>query len=99
MATYQVVLWRDIPLQVRVRGHGKGRVSHSLSDRFQQAADAAAVRSGKTESDAYLMEMRSQDWVEREGEAQAVADAVAVELETEFTDERLATLVRNGGRI
>jgi len=99
MATYQVVLWRDIPLQVRVRGHGKGRLSRSLSDRFQQAADAAAMQAGKTDGDAYLTEMRSQDWVEREGEPQAVAEVVAAELEAEFTNDRLKTLVQSGGRI
>jgi hypothetical protein len=98
MATYQVVLWRDIPLQVRVRGHGKGRVSRSLSDRFQQAADAAAVLAGKTDSDAYLTEMRSQEWVEREGEPHAVAEVVAAELEAEFPDERLKLMVQNGGK-
>ena len=99
MASYQVVLWRDIPLQVRVRGHSKGRVSCSLSERFQQAADAAAIRAGKTDSDAYLTEMRNQEWAEREGEAQAVAEAVAAELEAEFTNDRLKTLVQNGGRV
>lgn len=98
MATYQVVLWRDIPLQVRVRGQRKGRVSRSLSDRFQQAADAAAVLAGKTDSDAYLTEMRSQDWVEREGEPNIVAEAVVAELEAEFPDERLRSMVQNGGR-
>jgi hypothetical protein len=99
MASYQVVLWRDIPLQVRVRGDGKGRVSRSLSERFQQAADAAAIRAGKTDGDAYLTEMRNQEWAEREGEAQAVAEAVAAELEADFTNDRLKTLVQNGGRV
>jgi hypothetical protein len=98
MATYQVVSWRDIPLQVRVRGHRKGRVSRSLSERFQQAADAAAMQAGKTESDAYLTEMRSQAWVEREGEPHVVAEAVVAELEAEFSSERLKALVQNGGR-
>ena len=98
MATYQVVSWRDIPLQVRVRGHRKGRVSRSLSERFQQAADAAAMQAGKTESDAYLTEMRSQAWVEREGEPHVVAEAVVAELEAEFSSERLKAMVQNGGR-
>lgn len=97
MATYQVVLWRDIPLQVRVGGHGKGRVSRSLSDRFQQAADAAAVQSGRTDSDAYLAELRTQEWAERDGAPQAVAEAVAAELEAAFTDDQLRQLARNGG--
>jgi uncharacterized protein (DUF2267 family) len=98
MATYQVVSWRDIPLQVRVRGHRKGRLSRSLSERFQQAADAAAMQAGKTESDAYLTEIRNQAWVEREGEPHVVAEAVAAELEAEFSSERLKAMVQNGGR-
>jgi hypothetical protein len=98
MATYQVVSWRDIPLQVRVRGQGKGRVSRSLSERFQQAADAAAMQAGRTGSDDYVAEMRSQEWIEREGEPNSVAEAVAAELEAEFTSDRLKAMVQNGGR-
>ncbi len=98
MATFQVVFWRDIPLQVRAREHGKGRESKGLSVRFQQAADAAAVEGGLTDSDSYLAEMKSGEWVEREGSAHGVVEAVAAELENEYPDDRLKQLVRAGGR-
>jgi hypothetical protein len=97
MTTYQLLYWRDIPAQVKVRA-GRERLSRMLSDRFQEAIDEAAMRAKTTSTDDYLDEWRSSEWQEREGEATAVADTIAAELEAAYTEERLTKLVRNKGR-
>ena len=95
-AKYQIVFWRDIPAQVKARA-GRQRLSKPLSKRFEVAIDEAAMRAGKTESDAYLAEWRNGEWQEREGEPEATLDTIANELENEYPPERLRTLVRQGG--
>jgi predicted ATPase with chaperone activity len=97
MTTYQILYWRDIPAQVKVRA-GRERLSRMLSDRFQEAIDEAAMRAKTTSTDDYLDEWHSSESQERVGEATAVADAVAAELEAAYTAERLEELVRNRGR-
>ncbi|MDX1612806.1 MAG: virulence factor [Candidatus Promineifilaceae bacterium] len=79
MATYQILYWHDIPLQVRARGDG-GRVSVPLPQRFQVAVDKAAMEAGLTGSDAYTDTFRWGDRQERAGSAQEVAEGVASEL-------------------
>lgn len=96
-SSYQIVYWRDIPAQVKAKS-GRHRSSRPLTDRFQEAIDAAAMRAGLIGTDDYLAEWRTADGVEREGEPEAVAEAVAAELEAAYSDERLRTLVNNQGR-
>ncbi len=95
--TYQVVYWRDIPAQVKLRD-GRERLARPLSDRFQEAIDAAAMRAGLAESDAYLAEWRSSDWQEREGALAELAAALIAEVESGYPDDRLTALVARGGR-
>lgn len=94
---YQIIYWRDIPAQVKVKA-GRKRFGKPLSNRFPAAIDEAAMRAGKTESDAYLAEWRSSDWQERDGEPEAVADALIAELEAAYPPQRLRQLIQNGGR-
>jgi hypothetical protein len=61
---YQIVYWRDIPAQVKVR-QGSRRVSRQLSLRFQEAIDEAAMRGQATDTDDYLAEWRSSEWQNR----------------------------------
>jgi hypothetical protein len=96
MTTYQIIYWRNIPAQVKVRA-GREKLSRPLSDRFQEAIDEAAMRAKTTGTDDYLEEWRTSEWHEREGEAAAVAGAVLAELEAAYPDERLRRLVRNNG--
>ena len=56
--TYQIVYWRDIPAQIKLRSEN-GRLARSLSPRFQEAIDAAAMRANATGTDAYLEEWRT----------------------------------------
>ena len=97
MATYQVVYWRDIPAQVKAKA-GRERAARQLSERFQVYIDRAAMRAGLFNTDDYLNEWRTAEGVEREGAPEAVAEAVAAELETAYSDERLEALTVNGGR-
>jgi hypothetical protein len=97
MAQVVIVYWRDIPAQVIV---GKGRKAQKiqLSERFEQAIDRAAMKSGAAATDAYLAEWRKSDPVEVEGDDQTVAAQEAARLETEFDKARLLALIENGGR-
>lgn len=97
MTTFQVVYWRDIPAQVKVRS-GRTRAAKPLSNRFQEAIDAAAMQAGATQTDAYLADWRTSEAAERPGEPEAVAEALVSELESAYPPERLAALVADGGR-
>ena len=53
MANLTVVYWRDIPAQVIAKA-GRKSAKKMLSDRFQEAIDRAAMRSGAAGTDEYL---------------------------------------------
>jgi hypothetical protein len=57
MPDVTVVFWRDIPAQVIV-GQGRRASKLPLSERFEQAIDRAAMKSGARDTDAYLAEWR-----------------------------------------
>jgi hypothetical protein len=97
LSSYQIVYWRDIPAQVKVKA-GRTRAARQLSERFQVNIDRAAMRAGLFNTDDYLNEWRTAEAVERDGEPEAVAEAVAAELEAAYSDERLEKLVQNSGR-
>jgi hypothetical protein len=97
MTAIQIVYWRDIPAQVRARS-GRTRAAKPLEDRFQEAIDAAAMRAGLSQSDAYLAEWRTADALERDGDPASIVDAVVAELESAYSPERLQALVAQGGR-
>ena len=80
MATYQILYWHDLPLQVRARDAG-GRVSVQLPERFQQAVDQAAMAAGLTGADDYTDGLRWDATQERLGDAREVAAAVSTELD------------------
>ena len=96
MATYQIVYWRDIPAQVKVKV-GRTRAARQLGERFQVVIDRAAMRSGLFNTDDYLNEWRTGEARERDGDPEAVAEAVAAELEAAYSNERLEQLAAHGG--
>jgi hypothetical protein len=57
-----------------------------LSQRFQDLIDAVAMREGASDSEAYLDGWAPGPEAERPGDAEAVARAVAAELEDGFQD-------------
>jgi hypothetical protein len=95
--SYQIVYWRDVPAQVKTRS-GKTRAGKELSERFQVYIDRAAMRAGLFNTDDYLSEWRTGEAQMRQGEPEAVAAAVAAELEAAYPDARLEALALNGGR-
>jgi hypothetical protein len=97
MADLIVVYWRDIPAQVIVK---KARTSakRQLTERFEKAIDRAAMRAKLRDTDSYLAEWRRADPVPCGEDLEAEAAAAAERLEAEWTEERLANAVANGGR-
>ena len=97
MASTIVLYWRDIPSQVIVKS---GRKSEKilLPDRFQQAIDSAAMRSGASDTDEYLSEWRRGTPVECGNDLLGEANTKASEIEIEYPIERLRELIQNAGR-
>lgn len=93
---YQIVYWRDIPAQIRLRA-GRERRSYSLPPRFQEAIDEAAMLSRATSTESYLEEWRTSEWQSMDGELEQLAIDLITALEAEFTPERLKTFVANKG--
>jgi hypothetical protein len=92
-----VILWRDIPAQV-TSGSGRRATRALLSERFQEAIDAAAMAAGLSGTDGYLAEWR-REAVVRDGEveAEAAVQAEAARIEQDYTHDVLARLVRAKG--
>ena len=90
-----VILWRDIPAQVNGR-NGDDRHQVILPMRFQKAIDRAAMVAGKKTAQEYVAEWRRTSHP-LTGDLAAVVAATAATIEQEFTNERLHTLVDNGG--
>ena len=96
MAQLIITYWRDIPSQVTVKA-GRKAEKKMLSDRFQEAIDMAAMRSGAAETDDYLNEWRRADPVECSDDLEAVAIETAARLEADYDQERIKMLIANGG--
>lgn len=96
MADLFVVYWRNIPAQVIVK---KGRLTakRQLTERFETAIDRAAMRARLRDTDSYLAEWRRAEPVPCGDDLEAEAEAAAAQLEAEWTEERLAKTVTNGG--
>lgn len=95
MPQLTIVYWRDMPAQVIVKA-GRTKESRKLDERFEQAIDMAAMRSGASETDAYLEEWR-RDISEVEGDLAEIADSTQKTLEAEYDQDRLKALIANGG--
>ena len=97
MPDVTVVYWRDIPAQVIV-GKGRRGAKRQLEERFEQAIDRAAMKNGLDGSDEYLAEWRKAAPYSVEGDdPQAIAEAEAVKLETEFDRDKIKALIDNDG--
>ena len=97
VATKTILFWRDIPTQVIVKA-GRASARRELPQRFIEAVDMAAMRSGAHGSDAYLNDWRKSDPVACGDDLEAEADVATRQLEDEYGKERLAALVNHGGR-
>jgi Virulence factor len=90
-----IILWRDIPAQVNGQ-RGADRHQVILPHRFQKAIDRAAMVAGKKTAQEYVGEWRRATHPIA-GELVESIDATAANIEAEFSNERLNTLVTNGG--
>ena len=97
MPDVTIVYWRDIPAQVIV-GKGRKGAKRQLAERFEQAIDRAAMKSGLAGTDNYLSEWRKVQTATIDGDAIAIADAEAERLEAEYDHELVKTLIANNGR-
>ncbi len=97
MANVTIVYWRDIPAQVIV-GKGRRGVKIQLTERFEQAIDRAAMKSGAAGTDDYLADWRKAAPYAVDGADADVAAAEAERLETEYDKDRLMGLINNDGR-
>ena len=61
-----------------------------LASRFQVAIDEAAMRLGDTGSDAYLAGWSRGDWTPGDGTAAELAAAVVHDLETAWSEGKIA---------
>jgi len=97
MTKYQIIYWRDMPAQIKVR-KGRKKLSRPLAPRFMVAIDAAAMAEGKTDTDSYLEEWRSGDWQEREGDnMESIADELVAEIEAAYPGTKIKQLTAQGG--
>ena len=97
MPDVTIVYWRDIPAQVIV-GKGRRGAKVQLPERFEQAIDAAAMKLGASDTDAYLAEWRRADPYPMEGDAADIAAAEAARLDAEYDPARVRTLIQNEGK-
>ena len=88
MTRYRVLAWRGIPMQVKVRENEERPVSRELPTWFSEHVDRVAMRDGLYGSDDYLDQFAWSEYLERDGTAEEVADALLAELEAEWAPVR-----------
>ena len=98
MADVTIVYWRDIPAQVIV-GRGRRAAKVQLPERFEQAIDRAAMKTGAAGTDAYLAQWRKGDPVpvDAGGSDMEVAQREAARLDTDYDAARIRALIENDG--
>ena len=96
MPDVTIVYWRDIPAQVIV-GKGRRGSKIQLTERFEQAIDRVAMRTGAAETDAYLAEWRKAAPYQIDGNQDDIAKSEAARLEVEYNGDRIKLLINNDG--
>jgi Virulence factor len=96
MASLTVISWRDIPSQIVVK-RGRETAKLMLSHRFQEAVDRAAMRAGKTGSDAYIADWKRSNARTCGDDLPAEAAAEAASIEARYSDDDLLRLIRAHG--
>ncbi|MDG1127891.1 virulence factor [Seohaeicola saemankumensis] len=97
MPDVTIVYWRDIPAQVIV-GRGRSGAKRQLAERFEQAIDRAAMKTGAAGTDDYLAEWRKADPYTVEGDSPSdIAELEAARLEAEYDQDRIKALIANDG--
>jgi hypothetical protein len=94
MTKVKILYWHDIPTQVKAEDN-EGRAGVQLSARFQAAIDKAAMAANLIGDEGYTNGFRWREVEAREGTAQAVAEAVAAELEAKYAELDWRSTVNN----
>ena len=97
MANLIITYWRDIPSAVSVKA-GRKEEKRMLADRFQEAIDMAAMRGGASDTDSYLADWRRAEPVAVGDDLAAEVEKAKAEIEATFTQDKLKTLIANGGK-
>jgi len=95
VAQLKVVYWRDIPGRIVIRD-GRRSTRLRLSARFMKAIERAAYRLKKKQQDA-LFEPWHDVAKPRDGDIQQQAQALVRQIEEQYTEEVLETLIRASG--
>ena len=85
MATYKILYWHDIPVQVRAADE-EGRVGKQLPARFQEAVDEAAMAAKLIDDDSYLEGFQWGEELTRQGSADEVVAQITAELDQEYSE-------------
>ena len=96
MPDVTIIYWRDMPAQVMV-GRGRKATKIQLPERFEQAIDRAAMKSGAAGTEEYLAGMRRGDPYPVEGDDAFAASSEAARLDRDYTADRLRELIENDG--
>jgi hypothetical protein len=99
MGELTVIRWRDIPMQVVGRSSDGKSARTLLSDRFQEAVDAAAMVAGLINSDDYTAQMAMDRRDVGDASIQELVDAEAERIEGAWSDDRLRAAIRTGGTV
>ncbi len=95
MAQLRIIYWRDIPGRVVIR-EGRRSTRLNLSARFMHAIERAAYRLKKKQADAMFEPWHDIDQ-SIDGDVRLQARSLVAQLEKEYTQEVLETLVRASG--
>jgi hypothetical protein len=96
MPDVTIVYWRDIPAQVIV-GKGRAATKLQLPERFEQAIDRAAMKTGAAGTDEYLAEWRKAEPFAVDGDPATIASAEAARIEATYDLARIKALIANDG--
>ena len=97
MANLIITYWRDIPSAVSVK-IGRREEKRMLAERFQEAIDMAAMRSGASDTDSYLADWRRAEPIAVSEDLLAEVEKAKADLETRFTQDKLKALIATGGK-
>ena len=96
MPDVTVVYWRDMPAQIIV-GKGRRGTKRPLPERFEQAIDRAAMKTGAAGTDEYLAEWRKAAPYTVEGDPEKVADDEVARIDAEYDADKIKALIANDG--
>jgi len=86
-----------MPAQVIVKA-GRKTAKRQLPERFEQAIDRAAMKSGAASTDDYLAQWRRGEPYAVEGDdLEALVEAEATRLDAEYDRDTLKALIETGG--